>query len=153
MSRTVIIGVGNEFRRDDAAGLHAARALRARLPDIEVHELDGEPTDLIEAWTGASTAYVIDAVASDATDGTVHRLEIAAHGAPQVPAGRGHSSSHVLGVGEAVALGRALDRLPDRLVLIGISGASFDTGVGLSAPVAAAVRDVVDDVAAAEVTA
>lgn len=41
-------------------------------------------------------------------------------------------STHGLGVAEAIALGGALGRLPRRLVVIGIEGARFDAGEGLS---------------------
>jgi hydrogenase maturation protease len=37
-------------------------------------------------------------------------------------------SSHALGVGEAIALARALERLPSRLVDYGVEGARFGAG-------------------------
>ena len=50
------------------------------------------------------------------------------------------SSTHLLGVAEAVELARALGRLPARTVVYGIEGASFDTGAALSPEAAAAVE-------------
>ena len=47
-----LIGVGNQFRRDDAAGLEVARRLRlTRPPGVEIFEEEGEPASLIEAWS------------------------------------------------------------------------------------------------------
>jgi hydrogenase maturation protease len=62
----VVIGVGNEFRRDDAAGPAVVTSLRGRVPPgVELVLTDGEPTRLIEAWTGAALAVVVDAVRAD----------------------------------------------------------------------------------------
>ena len=59
----VVIGVGNEFRRDDGAG----PAVIARLGDLAPSGVrlvitDGEPVRLVEAWSGAAVAVVVDAV-------------------------------------------------------------------------------------------
>ena len=62
----VVIGVGNEFRRDDGVGLAVVARLRDRVPPgVELVLTDGEPTRLIEAWTGAALAVVVDAVRAD----------------------------------------------------------------------------------------
>jgi hydrogenase maturation protease len=62
----VVIGVGNEFRRDGGAG-HAVVAKLRDLgpPGVELVTMDGEPTRLIEAWTGAALAVVVDAVRAE----------------------------------------------------------------------------------------
>ena len=148
----VVIAVGNEYRADDGAGLAAFGLLRD-LPDgVALVISDGEATSLLEAWTGAATAIVIDTVAGgDAPPGTLHRLVVTAdHG----PLPDRVASSHDLGVGTAVALGRALDRLPGRLIVHGIQGADFGQGHRLSPAVAARIADlaaaVVGDIRAAE---
>jgi hydrogenase maturation protease len=140
----VVIGIGNEYRSDDGAGLAALGLLRD-LPDgVALVLSDGEATSLLEAWTGAETAIVIDAVAGGpAPPGTLHRLDVMAD--PDAPCGavlaeRG-TSSHDLGVGEAVALARALGRMPGRLIVHGIQGADFGQAVTLSPPVAARIGD------------
>jgi hydrogenase maturation protease len=62
----VVIGVGNEFRRDDGAGLAVLTSLRDRVPPgVEIVLTDGEPIRLIEAWIGAALAVVVDAVRAD----------------------------------------------------------------------------------------
>jgi hydrogenase maturation protease len=61
--QVVVIGVGNEFRRDDGVGPAVVASLRDRVPPgVDLVLTDGEPTRLIEAWTGAVLAVVIDAV-------------------------------------------------------------------------------------------
>jgi hydrogenase maturation protease len=129
-ARVVVIGVGNRFRRDDGAGLRAIALARGELPDdVAVVESDGEPSRLLDAWRGADLAIVVDAVRSDAEPGTVVRAEA---GRDALPGPATAGGTHALGIGEAVALGRALDRLPRRVVVFGIEGERFGSGVELS---------------------
>ena len=80
----VVIGVGNEYRADDGAGPVVLGMLRDAVPGgVPLVPSDGEPTRLLEAWTGAATAIVIDAVAGgDAPPGTLHRLVVASDAGP-----------------------------------------------------------------------
>ena len=141
----VVICVGNEYRADDGAGLAVLGLLAADVPDgVALVVSDGEATSLLEAWTGAATAIVIDAVAGGpAAPGMLHRLDVTTDpdgiaGAVLTESG---TSSHDLGVGSAVALARALGRMPGRLIVHGIQGADFSQGVTLSPPVAARIGD------------
>jgi hydrogenase maturation protease len=84
---------------------------------------------------------VMDAVSSGARPGTIHRLDAAAG---PIPVRFGGSSTHAFSVGEAVELGRALDRLPRRLVVFGVEGASFDAGDRLAPDVERALEEIVD---------
>jgi hydrogenase maturation protease len=140
---TIVIGVGNELRGDDAAGLVVVRLLQRKLPaGVQAAACEGEPVSLLAAWEGHERAIVVDATESGAEPGTIRR--IAAHEGPLPPA-LGGSSTHLLGLADAVELARALGRLPATTIVYGIEGASFATGAGLSEPVAAAA----DRVAAA----
>jgi hydrogenase maturation protease len=148
MSRTVVIGVGNPYRGDDGVGIEAARALRELLPDaVEVVEHDGEPAALIDVWEGSAITYVIDAVRADDAPGTIHRIELDRTGAVVVPHSPRRDSSHALGLGDAVDLARVLERLPDRLVVLGVTGDSFALGDTLSRPVHDAIDKVASEVA------
>lgn len=54
-----IIGIGNEYRNDDAAGLLVARQLReCRLEGVDIRELSGDGSDLMEAWNTKSKVYL-----------------------------------------------------------------------------------------------
>jgi hydrogenase maturation protease len=152
----VVVGIGNPFRRDDGVGaVVAERVRRAQPPGVRVVELDGEPARLVDAWAGAPVAIVVDAMRSGAAPGTLRRAELATTGgrddrtgvpgsvAPLRPA-----SSHACSLGDAVDLGRAVGRLPARLVVYTVEGRDFADGPGLSDPVAAAVPDVVARVVA-----
>ena len=137
---TCVVGVGNEMRGDDAVGLAVVRALSGTVPEgVAVLECEGEPVSLLSAWEGHARAIIVDATQSDAEPGTIRRI-IAADG-PLPPALAG-SSTHLLGLADAVELARALKRLPAATIVYGIEGASFNTGVGISEPVAAAAEKV-----------
>jgi hydrogenase maturation protease len=136
----VVIGVGNEFRRDDGAGPAVVASLSGRVPPgVELVLSDGEPTKLIEAWTGAALAVVIDAVRADPPrPGRAHRFVL---GRPLAGTTR-TASSHGFGLDDAVRLALALDRMPGRLVVHAIEADDLSQGQGLTALVAAAVGDV-----------
>lgn len=137
-----MLGIGNAWQGDDAAGLVTARRLRERsLADVDVRELEGEPVSLVEAWGGAEWVFVVDAVRSGAAPGTVHRLD--ATEAP-LPATLSAASTHTLGVGEAIELARALGRLPARIVLYGIEAESIAAGADLTPAVARGVDEAVE---------
>lgn len=137
----MVIGIGNPWRRDDAAGLAVARALAGALPGVDVVEREGEPAGLIEAWDGTDMLWLVDAVASGAHPGTVHRIDV---NEQELPAELFRASTHHLGLAEAVELARALERLPRQTVFFGIEGESFDAGEGLSPEVEQATREVAD---------
>lgn len=145
----LVIGLGSPDRGDDAIGTAVARRVGALgLPGVTVlvHE---DPTALIDLWSGVDLAVVVDAVRSGAPAGQVLLVEAGA-GAPaladQAWARTGRGGTHAFGLAAAVELGRALGRLPARLVVVGVEGATFEHGAPLSAAVAAAVGPVVDAV-------
>ena len=126
-----IIGVGNEFRGDDGAGLAAARNIRElRLPGVTVWEKTGDAGELWELWQDGRPAIIIDAMRSGAPPGTIRRFDAA--GEP-LPAALFHrASTHSWGVAESIELARTLGQLPATLIVYGIEGKIFAPGAGLS---------------------
>jgi hydrogenase maturation protease len=144
--RTVVIGVGNRFRGDDAAGVEVTERLREAAPHgVEVVACDAEPSRLMEAWSGAEEVVLVDTVSSGAAPGTLHRFEA---GEAAVPARAFRSSTHAIGIADTIELARALGRLPHRVRVYGVEGAAFETGDTLSPAVEAAVGYVVNEVLA-----
>lgn len=146
----VIIGVGNPFRKDDAAGLLVARSLRGRVPPgVAVLEQDGEPASLIAAWESADAVIIVDAVSSGAPPGTVHEID-----ARSVPLDRElfRHSTHSFGVAEAVGLAKALDKMPSIARVYGIEGHDFAAGAepspdvleGVEKAIAAVMRGIAE---------
>jgi hydrogenase maturation protease len=139
VTRTVVIGLGNLLRGDDGAGIAVARRVRAAAPEgVAVVELGDDLAGLLETWSGMEVAIVVDAIRSGRRPGEVRWIQLD----PSRPMGgwRSPTSSHALGLAGAVELARALGRLPDRLVLVGIEGAGAAAGDPLSPAVAEAVQ-------------
>jgi hydrogenase maturation protease len=143
MGDTVVIGVGNRMRGDDAAGLVVIDRLTGRLAaGVRLVESTGDVTHLLDAWRGASRAVVIDAVVSGDQPGTVHRLDACSG----IPSSWRSPSSHLLGLVEALELGAVLDAVPADTVVFGIEAAEIDTGSEMTGPVEAATLRVADEV-------
>jgi hydrogenase maturation protease len=143
--RITLIGLGNPLRHDDAAGIEVARRVRAAAPEgIDVLELHDDPIAMLDAWNGSDLAVVVDTVRTGAEPGTVHRLEV--RGRMAVPDRRARHSTHTLALGDLIELAGALHRLPRRLLIIGIEGGELGLGIGLAAPVQAAVEAVAAEV-------
>jgi hydrogenase maturation protease len=142
---TLIIGVGNPYRSDDAVGLVVARQLKERqLPNTTVIEETADGVTLMDAWKSADTVILIDATNSGGKPGTLYRFD--AHTQP-IPAMFFPRSTHAFGLAEAVALARVLHQLPARLIIYGVEGKIFNAAAGLSAEVEEAVGAVVEQVA------
>ncbi|OSC24451.1 peptidase M52 [Mycobacterium vulneris] len=141
----VVIGIGNGYRRDDGAGLAAAAAVDVRaIPNVVVKTGIADPMSLLEAWAGASLAVIIDAaIANPPNPGRIRRCDLT-----DVATQSDGLHSHSIDIGRAHALGQALGRVPDELVMFTIEVPDTDHGIGLSPPVAAAVPMVVDMVIA-----
>lgn len=139
---SLIIGVGNRFRRDDGAGPEAAR----RLAEVgfESIEHSGDGAALIDLFDGRGSVIIVDTAQSGAPPGTVHVFDAA--GMP-LPSGFFRYSSHAFGVAEAVETARSLGRLPPDLCIYGVEGGNFDFGEGMSDPVKKAVGEVVEAIA------
>jgi hydrogenase maturation protease len=144
----VLIGIGNSLRRDDGIGPVIVDAVGQRqLPGVSVILSDGEPSHLLDAWSGASLAVIVDAVrCEDPVPGRIHRSvvfpgrpdgETAAEDTPAAPwTPIGSASSHGLGVPDAIRLAEAMGRVPDRLVVFTVEVCDIGFGADLSAAVA-----------------
>jgi hydrogenase maturation protease len=135
----IVIGVGNEYRHDDGAAIEVINRLKRRhLPGVSLVTTDGEPSRLIDLWEAADLAIVIDAIrAQRPVPGRVHHVTV-----DEAVADPGTSgSSHGLGLGEAVELGRTLGRMPPRLIILAIEGTDFSVGLGFSPQVVEGIHD------------
>jgi hydrogenase maturation protease len=142
LSPVLVIGVGNDYRCDDAVGLAIVRTLKAKeLLSTLCLESDGDATTLIDAWSHGSRVIIIDAISSGAQPGTIHRFDALTQ---PLPASCSFSSTHAFGVAEAIQLARTFDQLPTSLIVYGIEGKKFVAGTELSSVVERAVQEVVE---------
>lgn len=142
-SGALVVGLGSPDRGDDAVGPLVARAVAAAgVPGVEVVEQE-DPTALVELCCGRDLLVVVDAVRSGAEPGSVMVLEVGAGSGPLSEAAwrcTGRGGTHAFGLGPAVELARALGRLPERVVVVGVEAESFEHGEPLSPAVAEAVQ-------------
>ncbi|MEV0691575.1 hydrogenase maturation protease [Streptomyces sp. NPDC050388] len=145
---TVVIGIGNEFRRDDGVGWAVVALLRDRaalwpLPSGTVlAQCDADPGRLIGLWENTGLAVVVDACfPPSAHPGRTHRWCTASDGVLRRTAPARHST-HGFGLTEAQRLADSLGRSPDRLVVYAVEGADRSLGTGLTPAVACAVPHV-----------
>lgn len=140
----VVIGVGNPDRADDGIGPLVAARL-GTLPGVRVISRSSDAFTIIEEWTGAEAAVLIDAASVISTPGRIHRIDLSVD---KLPCELGLSSTHAFGLAEAIALARVLNRMPKSVVVYAVEGVCFDVGAAMTTEVAAAVDEVVGLVAA-----
>ena len=148
-SPPLVVGLGSPDRGDDAVGPHIVRRvaeLQIDGVDVATHE---DPTALVELWRNRGLVIVVDAVLTGAAAGEVTVLEAGRDRDP-IPesawSDTGRGGTHAFGLAAAIELARALNSLPERVVVVGVEAECFDHGAPLSAAVSAAVDDVVDTV-------
>jgi hydrogenase maturation protease len=142
-----IIGCGNFDREDDAAGLLVARRLHALgvetlgvdIAGLEIIEQSGEIFSLMDCWTGCEHVILVDATAPSGTPGQIRVWNARADRLSEDVV---FCSTHAFGVREAVELARAMNRLPQTLLIYGIEGKQFSFGAPLSPEVERAVETV-----------
>ena len=135
--KIIVIGIGNEFRGDDAAGLLVVRRLKKTLQvGVEYLEQSGEATALMEAMNQANAAILVDAVQSGAEAGQIHRYDASEQA---MPAQFLRCSTHNFSVHDAIEMSRALGNLPAQLMVYGIEGTHFEPGGELSPAIQSAV--------------
>jgi hydrogenase maturation protease len=132
----LVVGIGQRDRGDDAVGPAVVEKAAGQLPGEITVACQEDPTALLDLLPGATLVVVADAIRSGQPPGTVQVLH--AHD-DALGAETGPASTHTLGLAEAIELARALDRLPDHLVIVGVEATQFRLGAPLSPPVAAAV--------------
>jgi hydrogenase maturation protease len=141
----LVLGLGNVLLGDDGVGSAAIALLLERYSAPRgARVLDGGTLglSLLPYLDEAEAVILVDAIRADRPPGSLVRLD----GDDVAPAVATRLSPHQIGVADLLDGVRWLDRYPARLLLHGIVPASMELEVGLSAPVAAALPDLVERV-------
>lgn len=139
----LIIGIGNELRSDDTAGLDASRKLKKlKLRNVNVVESDGDGTKLIELWSGYRNVIVIDAVATGNIPhpGAIHKIDTKRH---KKLLEQFSFSTHTFSIVQAIKLSTSLGNLPENFFIYGIEGSNFSYGDRMKPEVESSVIDAV----------
>lgn len=142
----LVVGVGNDLRGDDRAGVEVARRLRDRATrtGIDVDVAGAEPTGLLDLWAAREAVVLVDTMSSGVPPGTIRRLDASHRALPSSVLGS--CTTHALGVAEVIELGRALGRLPRRLIVFAVEGRTFAVGAPLSRELEACVPSLAEAV-------
>jgi hydrogenase maturation protease len=137
-NEVVVIGIGQELRGDDGAGLAVVRRWQKHYPQtsnqvrVELCPLPG--LDLLNVWDGARVAIIVDTVASDARPGKFADGSLSELDRRDIESfGVGSQSAHGLGLAESIELAEKLccEELPE-IRILAIAGSEFELGTGLS---------------------
>ncbi len=139
---TVVVGLGNPVRYDDAVGLRTVEAVARLLdaepvPGVRVTTSTRAGFELVDLLAGASRAVIVDCVAlPDPEPGRIHRLSL-----DDVAGSTRLIGAHDVSVGGAFALARATGiPMPEVIDIYAVEVADIDRfEEGLSPDVARAV--------------
>jgi hydrogenase maturation protease len=144
-----VVGLGNSDRGDDGIGAIVVHRLAGRLPsDVAILVRSGNMLSLIEDWANFDALVCADAAVPMGAPGRIHRIDLAAG---ELPQNISATSSHGLGLAEAIALARALKCAPQDIIVYAIEGCCFNGGASVTPQVTAAAEEVADRIVA-EVT-
>ena len=143
--RTLVACLGNIFLSDDGFGVEVARRLaRYELPaGVRVTDYGIRGMHLAyDLAEGFDSTILVDATQRGGEPGTVYLIE--PEPAPDaVPAGMSLLNAHGMQPDLVLSLAGTLGADAGRVLVVGCEPASLEEGIGLSAPVAAAVDDAV----------
>ncbi|MFI5198494.1 MAG: hydrogenase maturation protease [Thermoanaerobaculia bacterium] len=140
---TIVVGLGNAWRGDDAAGLLVLERLRPLLSgSVRTVAHEGDGLSLLDLWTPEDDVILIDAVLASGRGGPVLHDACARPLPPDVQP----LSGHALSAAGAIELARVIGWLPRRLIVVGVPAHSFGTGDPLSAETNDAIEEALETV-------
>jgi hydrogenase maturation protease len=140
-----IIGLGNDYRRDDGIGLYVARKLKElNLSHATILEVSDVAGGLLDALNGTNSAIIVDAVSSGSVPGTTFCIDVHSQ---TIPSGVFRTSTHAMNVADVILLSKVLGNLPAYCWVYGIEGGEFGMGTTLSKAVQDAAEAVVKKIA------
>lgn len=136
VTKTVIVGIGNELNGDDGFGVHVAKKLGnfGKIISIQAHTV---PENFITKIAAEKPSHVIflDAAILDAAPGTLCLLEAG-------------DLARVATITHRIPLSKIIERLMSmhdcRVLIIGLQPRSMEVGDGLSPEARVAVNNLVD---------
>jgi hydrogenase maturation protease len=137
--KILVIGYGNQSRRDDGAGWLVIERLAALdLPDVELQAAHQLEVDVAETVSRFDTVIFVDAAVSDVPH-AVTRMSVHPN-----PVSR--AVSHNMAPADVLALCRTLYGKEPQAMLFSIRGHDFEFGMTVSSAVEDAVSAVVQEI-------
>ncbi len=140
--KTVVIGLGNLYMRDDGFGIRVAQDLKKKElgENVSVQEYPEMDLTVIENLHGASRVIVVDAVRGGKEPGTVSKFAFAPRKGDltELP------SLHSLELSDVLDLASSTGILTCPVVIVGVEPKDDSLGNGLSPEVEAAVPKAIE---------
>lgn len=141
MPDTIVVGIGNPYRGDDAAGWAVIDGLEKSVgPVIGLTRQQGDIAELIDIFTHHKNVYLIDACQSCNAMGAWRRIDVHRE---SIKEENPQTSTHGFSVSQAISLAKNLNLLPNKLILYVINGGKYSISHALSPSVANGVEDVI----------
>jgi hydrogenase maturation protease len=141
MTKTLVLGIGNNLLTDEGAGIHVIQHLREICPESpEITFLDGGTLSFVLASELAvhERLIIVDAAQMGLKPGEIACFE----GADMDSYLKGNRKSvHEVGLTDLLDIARLSGHFPQKRALIGIQPLSLDWGEAPTAAVAAAVPE------------
>ena len=139
--QTLVLGLGNPLRGDDGLGPAVIRWMQSHGLPPGVTAIDGGTPglDVILTLADYRCVYIVDAADLGRAPGEWARI---APDLQRLAADARMLSSHSAGLADALALGAALDVLPEQAIIFGVQPARLEWSPGLSAEARKAVPEV-----------
>ena len=147
--KTLVIGVGNLYRRDDGAGIHVVKRLKRLAPELDGIDIALSSVEMLEAMKGYDRVIIVDAMVTGAEPGSYFQLNYSTDAELPVL-----SSSHGIDLITTLELGKQLysDHMPKDIMIIGIEADDVLTMSEECSPVVdKAVDKVVNEIIAMQV--
>jgi hydrogenase maturation protease len=142
VKQVLILGLGNPLLGDEGIGVRVVEELkRLELPDgVAVVEGGTAGLGLIGLMEGYQRVIIVDAADMGHPPSRVVRFTPSE---AQFKMAEAPLSLHQIGLGEVLALAKALEVAPAELVIIGVQPSRTEGGVGLSSEVEEAIPQII----------
>jgi len=143
MKNVLIAGIGNILLGDDGVGPYVARLLAAHYefdPGVEIADLGTPALDLIDQISGRDAVILVDSITVDCAPGAIllYRKPDIMRVCPST-----RIDPHSPALVETLLSAELFSIAPRDVLLIGIVGASYDSGCRLSPSVVASIPPVI----------
>lgn len=145
--RILVAGIGNLLLQDDGFGPHAIARLQSEYEfsdDVELLDLGTPGLDFVDYLAGRDVLILLDALATEEEPGEIRTFD-GEQIRRQLPNIR--LSAHQPCLQETLFTAQTAGINPGEILLIGVTGVSFDVSTSLSDEVAAAMPRVLELVA------
>jgi hydrogenase maturation protease len=119
----LVIGIGNEFRGDDALGIKAVKSLQSSHPNLAKYRFEqGDLSRLLDVWKDQEVVLV-DAIASkELKPGAIY---LAFSYSELIKDRESLFSTHGISLLETLELAMELNKMPTSIFFVGVEGSNW----------------------------